>query len=53
MEDAVAQRELMEAINDFLKTKTDRGERQLFLRRYFGEIPLENSRCSSATVRAR
>lgn len=29
------QRELMEAINDFLKTKTDRGERQLFLRRYF------------------
>ena len=26
---------LMEAINDFLKTKTDRGERQLFLRRYF------------------
>lgn len=25
----------MEAINDFLKTKTDRGERQLFLRRYF------------------
>ncbi len=35
VEDAVAQRELMEAINDFLKTKTDRGERQLFLRRYF------------------
>ena len=33
VEDAVAQRELMEAINDFLKTKTDRGERQLFLRR--------------------
>ena len=28
VEDAVAQRELMEAINDFLKTKTDRGERR-------------------------
>ena len=26
VEDAVAQRELMEAINDFLKTKTDRGD---------------------------
>ena len=37
VEDAVAQRELMEAINDFLKTKTDRGERQLFLRQFWGD----------------
>lgn len=35
LEDELAQRELMEAINDFLKHKAHRTERQLFLRRYF------------------
>jgi len=35
VEDAVAQRLLMEAVNDFLRSKASRVERNLFLRRYF------------------
>ena len=35
VEDEVAQGELVEAINTFLKEKATRAERQLFLRRYF------------------
>lgn len=35
VEDEVAQREVMEAINDFLRRKAKADERQLFLRRYF------------------
>ena len=35
VEDEVAQREVMEAINDFLRRKAKPAERQLFLRRYF------------------
>ena len=53
VEDAVAQRELMEAINDFLKTRPTEANGSSFCAGIFGEIPLENSRCSSATVRAR
>lgn len=35
VEDEVAQREIMAAINDFLRRKAKPDERQLFLRRYF------------------
>ena len=35
VEDAMLQRELMGAINDFLRHKASRTERTLFLRRYF------------------
>lgn len=38
----MAQRELMEAINDFLKTKTDEANGSSFCAGIFGEIPLEN-----------
>lgn len=35
VEDGLVQRELMDAINDFLRNKASKTERQLFLRRYF------------------
>ena len=56
VEDEVAQREVMEAINDFLRRKAKADERQLFLRRYFwgdsiGELT-ETFRSSESKIKS-
>ena len=53
VEDAVAEGLLMQAVNDFLRYKASKVERNLFLRRYFWGTPSPTCGNGLATARAR